>query len=399
MCIGLAAIGAVTVAAQGRGPDAQGNSALVRSITLSVTETAGIRRTEYPVSVTLPLPRAGVTDVAHLRLRAGDSETPVQFTPGGTWDDGSLKSVEVDFNATVGAGESQEIRLEYGASVSSETKLRNGLNVTDSPDAIQISNIRLGRSGWPLLASVSYRGEIIGPGPNGLVLVDASGNRYEFGAATAAGVQVVKRGPLLVSVRYTGHVAMSGGDVGVTITCELPNSKSWIKLTAEVDDPARRVRGLFFETPFALGAFPWTWDFGTDSGTYGAFRGADEQVMLTQLVAPGNSSWHVDTGTAASSRVYERSLTGRATTAGGWGHLQDARNVIAFAMDRFASTPGEYRIALDAQGHARFGRTSSQSAASQQLILYQHYVSTPVAIGAATSPTAMARRLEVKVLR
>jgi hypothetical protein len=87
--------------------------------------------------------------------------------------------------------------------VSSEAKPRNGLNVTESSDAIQIGNIRLGRSGWPLLASVSYRGEIIGPGPNGLVLVDASGNRYEFGAATAAGVQVVKRGPLLVSVRYT----------------------------------------------------------------------------------------------------------------------------------------------------------------------------------------------------
>jgi hypothetical protein len=48
---------------------------------------------------------------------------------------------------------------------------------------------------------------------------------------------------------------MSGGDVGVTITCELPNSKSWIKLTAEVDDPARRVRGLFRDAVCA-GAFP-----------------------------------------------------------------------------------------------------------------------------------------------
>jgi hypothetical protein len=203
----------------------------------------------------------------------------------------------------------------------------------------------------------------------------------------------------VVSVRYTGRVPMSGGDVGVTITCEMPNSKSWIKLTAAVDDPARRVRGLFFETPFALGAFPWTWDFGTDSGTYGAFRGTEEQVVLTQLVAAGNSSWHVDTGTAANSRVYERSLPGRANTVGGWGHLQDARNVIAFAIDRFVSTPGEYRIALDAQGHARFGRTSSQPPTSQRFTVYQHYVSTPVAIGAATSPTAMVRRLEVKVLR
>ncbi len=383
--LALFGLAAATVAAQDGG-----------SIGLLVQETAGIRRTEYPVSTRLTLPRGAVSDLTHLRLRAGDTEIVGQYAAGSKWDDGSMREVEADFNLSTAAGESRAVRVEFGAGVTPEAKPRGGLAVTEDADAIQVGSVKFGKRGWPLLASIAYRGEIVGQGPNGLTLTDAAGARHEFGTARAVAVDVVKRGPLLVVIRYTGRVPLDGGvEVPVTITCEMPNSKSWIKLSASVDDPGRRVRGVFFETPFALGAHPWTWDFGTDSGTYGVFRTPADTALFTQVVTPGGNQWRAETGTPADRRVYEQSVPGRATTAAGWGHLLDTKNAIAFAMDRFAAAPGTYTLSLTGEGQVAFGFTRAQPAANHQLTVYQHYVGTPVAIGAATSPASMVKPLVV----
>jgi hypothetical protein len=260
-----------------------------------------------------------------------------------------------------------------------------------------VGNVALGRRGWPLLASVGYRGEIIGPGPNGLVLVDARGTRHEMGAAESVTVEVLKHGPILAVIRWTGRLPIGNGGVGVTLTCELPNSKSWIKISADIDDPQRLVRGVAIETPFALGAFPWLWDFGTENGTYGAFRSEQERAVLTHDVARNRRAWRVDTGSAAEPRLYEQSMPGRASAVGGWGHLQDARNVIAFAVDTGADRPGQSRMSIDATGHTALTWRSSTPATRHALTVYQHYVSTPTPIGAATSPTAMLSPLLVTV--
>ena len=100
--LALLGLAAATVAAQDGG-----------SIGLLVQEAAGIRRTEYPVSTRLTLPRGAVSDLTHLRLRAGDTEIVGQYAAGSKWDDGSMREVEADFNLSTAAGESRAVRVEF----------------------------------------------------------------------------------------------------------------------------------------------------------------------------------------------------------------------------------------------------------------------------------------------
>ncbi len=370
------------------------------SVRLTVKETAGIRRTEYPVSTRVALARGALTDLTHIRLRSGEAEVAGQYEATVKWDDGSVRELDVDFNLTIGAGESRSVQLEYGPEVTTEMKPRGGLTISEKPDSVQVGNVTFSRSGWPLLASVAYRGEIIASGPNGLTLTDAAGARHEFSSARDVTMNVVKSGPLLVVVRYTARVPLTdGADVPVTLTCEMPNSKSWVRMHASVDDPGRRVRGLLVETPLALSAFPWTWDFGTDTGTYGAFRAPADAALLTQSIASSGKAWRVETGTAAARATYEQSVRGRVTTAAGWGHLLDARNAVAFAIEQFAAIPGTYSLGVDGQGHLSIGYLRAQPATRHELSLALHFVGTPVPIGAATSPAAMINPLVVELTR
>ena len=139
--------------------------------------------------------------------------------------------------------------------------------------------------------------------------------------------------------------------------------------------------------------------FGTDTGTYGVLRTAEDAVVLTQRVAAGSRGWQVETVTPKDRRIYETSVAGRATAASGWGHLLDTRNAIAFAIDRFARDAGTYTFSLNGAGQASIGFAAAQPAAAHHLTIYQHYIGTPVAIGAATPPAAMVTPLSVSVDR
>jgi hypothetical protein len=223
---------------------------------------------------------------------------------------------------------------------------------------------------------------------------------HDFGSATAVNVEILKRGPLAVLIRYSGRIPIDGATaVPVVILCEMPNSKSWVKFSAAVEDPGKRLRGVVFDTPFALGAQPWTWDFGSDTGTYGVLRTPGDGAVLTQHVAAGSTGWQVETVTPKDRRVYETSVPGRATVASGWGHLLDTQNAIAFAIDRFARQSGTYTFSLNGAGQASIGFAAAPPTAAPQLTVYQHYVGTPVAIGAATSPAAMVTPLTASVER
>ena len=66
-------------------------------------------------------------------------------------------------------------------------------------------------------------------------------------------------------------------------------------------------------------------------------------------------------------------------------------------MDRFASAPGTYRIALDGVGQASFYVAPAAPLTRHVLTVYQHFVGTPVQIGAATSPPSMLHPLVARV--
>jgi hypothetical protein len=179
-----------------------------KSVGLTITETAGIRRTEYPVSARVELPRGQLADTDHVRLHAASADVAAQYSIGSRWDDQSIRMLEVDFNASLGPGEMREYRVAYGADVSRAPSVARGLTLVEDADAIQVGNIRFGRSGSPLILSANYRGEFMGSGTNGAAIVDGSGVRHDLSAAAPLALEVVKRGPLLVVLRYTGRFTL-----------------------------------------------------------------------------------------------------------------------------------------------------------------------------------------------
>jgi hypothetical protein len=211
---------------------------------------------------------------------------------------------------------------------------------------------------------------------------------------------ILKRGPLFVVIRYSGQLHL-GGDARVpfTILVEMPNSKTWWKATATFDDAAKRVHAVAFHSPLALGAFPWVWDFGTGSWSYGSFRNKTDSVVFTQIVTtPGNGKWSIATGPKGQEQLYEATAGRRLAVAEGWGHIQDAKEAIAFAIDGFGRDPGTYTITLDGEGHTMVQLAPAKPAARRhQLAIYQHFVATPVPVGAVTSPVSMLNPLEVTV--
>lgn len=363
-------------------------------------DTAGIRRTEYPATVTFQLPKGALADVTHVRVMNNSVEVPSQFTARASWDDGSVQTLDVDLNATLDPEEDRRYELQYGAAVTATAPTR-GLTVTDEPTAIGVGALKFTKGGSPLLASASYRGEGIGTGSNGLTITDSSGIRIDLSKAQGASLEVVKPGPLLVVLKYSATVPVDQTvSIPVELLLEMPSSKTWLKTTATVIDRTRRLRDIAIERPYAFSGLPVLWDFGTDSGTYGVFRAATDVVTLTQsTTAGGSNTWKIETGPFNQRRLIETSAGSRVKNAGGWGHLQDSKAAVAFGFARFGREPGTYTVTTNGAGATTYRFAPASPVTQHQLTLYEHFVATPVAVGAATNPTAMLTPLSVTVER
>ena len=369
------------------------------AVMIQVEETVGIRRNFYPVNVRIPFAQGALEEAGRTRLVevVGDDEVAAQVTVASRWPDGSIQWLQVDFNASLGPEESSAFRFEYGRGVTAGADGGRGLALIEEAEAVQVGRVRLGKTASPLVRSVAYRDEAIAPGSNGFVVTDTDGDLYELGGAAVA-FEIVRSGPVYVELRYTGLVRLGdGATLPFVVTVEMPNSKSWVKATAVVEDPDRRLSALAFHSPLALGPYPWVWDFGTDRWTYGALRNEDSSVILRNEVAiEGVTRWWVDTGPLGQERHYE--TTGSTTpTLPGWGHLQGETEVVAFAVDRFAASAGTYSITLDGSGQTAFQVAPAEAVTRHALTVYQHFVSNPVQIGAATSPPSMLQPLVVTV--
>ena len=360
------------------------------AVSIHVKETAGIRRTRYPVNARVPFPRGVLKDAAQTRLTLDNGDVEAQIAAETKHADGSIQWLAVDFNASIGPIEAQTYRLQYGDGVKAPAAGR-GVAVDQKANTIQMGRIRLNKSDGPLLGSLNYRKEILAQGTNGFAVTDSAGTMLDLSKAESITTEIVKPGPLYAVVRYSGRLVVDGrSSTPFTIAVEMPNSKAWVKYTARVEDPSRRLREISFHTPFAFSAFPWLWDFGTGSWTYGSIRSATDSVILTQAVKSGGANrWEIRTGPKGEEQPYEAAAGARPRIAEGWGHLQDSSEVVAFGFDAFGRQPGTYTITLDGQGQNFYGFAPEQPATSHQIAIYQHYVGSPTQIGAVTSPASM----------
>jgi hypothetical protein len=369
------------------------SAACAATVPIRVTEAAGIRRTAFPAGARVHLSQGALRAPQNARLTLAGKETPAQYSAEALFPDGSVEWLDVDFNASVGPGETQTYQLEYGEGITAAEAPR-GLAVIEDADAIQAGNLRFSRSGSPLLLSVKYRGEEIGQGVNGLVVTDAAGQTHDLSNATARKTEIVKKGPLFVVLRYSGSITIDGTySTPFVITVEMPSSKTMVKVSAAIEDPAKRLREIAIGTPLTFAPLPWVWDLGTSRWTYGSLRNAQDSVTLTQNPA---GDWNVQTGPRGREQLYEKSPAGR-TEPVQWGHFQDGKEVVAFGMERFKNQGGTWRVTFDGTGQAMFRFAPGAPAEHHDFSVFEHFITTPVQIGAATSPTALLSPLMVDV--
>src|SRR4051812_33146719 len=101
------------------------------SRTFRVRETAGIRRTEYPITARITLPRGALKTAGDARLLSNDAEVVAQFTSASAWDDGSIQALDVDFNATLDPEEERRYVLQFGSGVTPGPKPARGLTAEE----------------------------------------------------------------------------------------------------------------------------------------------------------------------------------------------------------------------------------------------------------------------------
>lgn len=364
-----------------------------------VEETAGIRRTAYPVSARLEVPEGRLGFVSQLRLVDGDHEVAGQGTAWSEWPDGSIRDLEIDFNLSIGPLEERSLELRYGEDVTAAAPPGRALVVAEDDRGIEVGSIRLNKGGYTLVSSVAYREELIGPGRNGLTVVERSGIRRDPREIDWQSIEVPKAGPLTVLARYRGTLTLSGGSsADITLDMEMPNSKSWLKLSVSASDPDGKIGDIGFETPLQLGNYPWTWDVSTPSHTYGAFRDPTGSMHFTSTLEPeGGVAWEVRAGAAGSERAIESGGLGGVAPPPLWAHLVGADEAVAFAVQEGTGMPGTVTVWLTGTGQTTVTFRSAEPATEHALTVYQHYVTTPVPIGAATSPASILSPLRVTV--
>lgn len=365
---------------------------------VTVREPAGIRRTAFPASARFELPEGRIEYVSQMRLANGDEYLPSQVTAWSRWPDGSIRDVEVDFNLSIGPLEERALEIRYGPDVTADASVPRGLSVEESERTIDIGRVTLNKGGYTLVASVEYREQLIWPGRNGLTVVERSGIRRDPREIHWASVEVIKPGPLRVLVRYQGTMTLSGGSTAdITLDMEMPNSKSWLAMSVRVSDPQEKIGDLGFETPLQLGAQPWTWDFATPNHTYGAFRDPTGSTLFERtLDANGDVSWTVRAGNAGAEAPYEQGTM----PAGGsstWAHFVGPEEAVAFAVEEGTGAPGTITMWLTGTGQTTITFASTEPTTEHDFTVVEHYVATPVPVGAATSPASILAPLAVTV--
>ena len=375
------------------------SGALAGSVDISVREAAGILRTTYPTNTHVTLPQGALKDTANARLMLDGKEAFGEFTAETRWPDNSIKSLMVDFNASLTPLQQQTYQLEYGGDVKATAPITGrAITTTQAADGFQVSSLKFGETPSPLVLSSAFRQEDIGKnGLNGFTVTDDKGAVHDLTAASVV-AELVKPGPIDAMVRYTGQAILDDGySVGFVVTAELPNTKNWGKYSARVDDPGKHIRSLAFHSPIAFGGFPWLWDFGTGSWSYGSFSDPGDSVTLTQIVKPGADSWKIETVSKGKAQLYETAAGLRPKRAEGWGHFQDGKEVIAFGFDKFGIDAGIYTVSFDAHGQEALQFTPASPQTHHNITIYQHYVASPTPIGAVTSAASMINPLVVQV--
>jgi hypothetical protein len=388
--------------AAGRAEESPG----VQRFTVTVAETAGIRRFGYPVRVVLSLPQP-VKDTEHFRLLEGGKPVAAQFRPHGDKDQG-FRAVGLDFNVNHAPLETREYVVEFGPGVERGQEPQGGMTVETTADEFRVVHssdlqFTVPRNLTGLLGQVkTSKTEYLRPDSFGLVIRNKDEKRTRAGCfgpdGAPAGGRVVKSGPLATTLRFEGTQPLPGNrTVKSVVELEFPRSKSWVQVTWQVDDAAGVVAGLGADLNLNVQGEPTLVDFGAGSLVYAALK----KGQTATLRSGPESKWETLLGPSESLKPYV--VAGRdPVKAEGWAHIMDRQRCTAVAIADFAAPGQQAEIAVDADGRLQLWKDfiaagANPPPAAKKITFWLHFVGMPVHVGAATSPQAMLAPLQVSV--
>lgn len=383
----------------------------VHHLSLAVSETAGIRRFGYPVSAVLhfvPPLQPG----QRYRLLSGGKPVVAQFVsePGA-----GSSFVSLDFDASLGPFERRNYVVEYG-DVEPGPQPRGGLQVQMHGDGFQVRYPGelefVGPRNLIGLLSRVHAGKLdyLHPDSAGLLLryKDAihyrAGGNGPYGKATTARLR--KQGPLAASLEFTGTEALRGDrSVRSKVWLDFPISKSWVRVTWQIEDPAGFVAALGVDLNLLVEGEPALIDFGAGSLVYAHLRKGEAARLRAGSLAPGPDSsspaWQTWTGPADRLIPYVTAAPGTPARAEGWAHVMDRQRCTAVAVAGFADPGQQSEITVHADGRLQiwksFAAGAKPSASRKELIFWLHFVGMPVQVGAVTSPQSMLAPVRLEV--
>lgn len=365
------------------------------TLTLTVRETAGIRRFNYPVAVKLQLPRR-VLRKDRFRLLSADRPVPAQFRPL----EDERRGVMLDFEVNLGPLEIATYRVEYGPGVKSVPEPSQGLLLQEEKVGYTV------RSGKMSYGVGTIQPSFLNTVREGTrefldipLLLSRLGKDGKLEPLVWQPVQVTRRGPLAVGFRYPLALGLMKSGVVGTVELTFPRSKSWAEFVVTLEPEATGVQMI---TLLKLGEGPTLVDFGAGSLVYTTL--AQQQMASFQAGRSGRPVWEVLTGEAAVGprdsprlRPLVTALSGKhATRPEGWVHVMDRSRCTAIAVAGFG-TEGEDLIEAEGTGLVKLRRTLARPGKKLSYRFWMHFVGMPVQVGAVTSPQSMLAPLAVEV--
>lgn len=387
---------------------------------LTVRESAGIRRFGYPVSVVIEFDPP-VQGTPRFRLMEGDRPVTAQFRTTGHIGD-RCAQVTLDFDSSFLPFETKHYTILWGDDEKAGPEPERGMTVTKNDRSYTISNQTflhwsLDEDLSSLVRSVKTPElEYLEPNSAGLYLVTREGTRHQIGGKEDHRVvmrsTIVRQGPIACALHASGEAVLDPdkAKISVDVDLEFPRSKSWIRVDYRIEDPRDLIAELGCALNLLITGTPTLVDFGASSMVYATLRGDQQTVFRATKFSMGGDAdsdkepgWKILLGQPGNLELYAICPPASRHPPEGWAHVMDDKRCTAVAIADFAKSSGD-RMEVDAKGRLLVARTFDSGQSSTRnprkaFTCWFHFVPMPVHVGAATSPQSMQQPLEVKVGR
>lgn len=174
------------------------------SIPIGIEDASGVSRTDWPMTVGVPFSRGMVKPGSPLKLLdPKNNEIGFDSRIAGTWDDGSIKWLLIDFNGTVPADGHVFYHLKSGPSQVEAAPLL----LNTKGDTVVFDN-GLRQWSWKDSSEAGELGPVRG---EGLWWTNAEGKRFRFRMeGEGAGLRIERNGAYRAVVRATGWYYAEG---------------------------------------------------------------------------------------------------------------------------------------------------------------------------------------------